>query len=86
VQGGLENPQIMVNPFSGFAPGIVRDAFPIMPEEPPPPSRKGGKRSDAGARASSSPVTRPGEPDSLFPSPPDVGDGWVSERSGKEKK
>ena len=49
VQGGLENPQITVNPFSGFAPGFTREVFPIMPEEPPPPPRKGGKRSDAGA-------------------------------------
>jgi hypothetical protein len=80
VQGGLENPQVIVNPLSGVAPGVTRELFPILPEEPAPqPPRKSGKRTDQGARASSSPVARPGAPDSLFPTPPDVGDGWVSE-------
>jgi hypothetical protein len=81
VHGGLENPQIIVNPFSGVAPGITRELFPILPEEPPPPPRKGSKRStDSGTRSSGSPVTRPGEPGSLFPTAPDVGDGWNSEK------
>jgi hypothetical protein len=78
VKGGLENPEIIVNPFSGVAPGFTREMFPIIPEESPPPPRK-SKRSDSGAKASSSAVTRPGDPGSLFPSSPDVGDGWNSE-------
>jgi hypothetical protein len=89
VQGGLENPQIVVNPISGLAPGFTREAFPIIPEEPPStPPRKGGTRPDAGARSSSSPVTRPGAPDSLFPTAPDVSDGWISEpaKSGAGRK
>jgi hypothetical protein len=82
VQGGLENPEIMVNPLSGLAPGAFREAFPILPaEEPSAAPRKGGKRSGSGAKASSSPVTRPGEPGSLFPSSPD---GWVSEQDSKK--
>jgi hypothetical protein len=86
VQGGLENPEIMVNPFSGLAPGIIREGFPIIaPEEPAPPPRK-GKRSDAGPRASGSPVTRPGEPGSIFPTPPDVGEGWSSELGDDKRK
>jgi hypothetical protein len=85
VHGGLENPQIVVNPLSGVAPGITREMFQILPEEPPPTPKKGGKRSsDSGARASGSPVTRPGEPGSLFPSAPDVGDGWMSAPSDKK--
>jgi hypothetical protein len=86
VQGGLENPEIIVNPFSGLAPSFTREMFPVLPSEEPPPARKSGKRSESGAKASSSPVTRPGEPGSLFPSAPDVGDGWVSEPSGKDKQ
>jgi hypothetical protein len=85
VHGGLENPQIKVNPLSGLAPGAFREIFPILPEEEPPAPKKGGKRSsDSGARASGSAVTRPGEPGSLFPSAPDVGDGWVSIPANKE--
>jgi hypothetical protein len=79
VHGGLENPQVVVNPLSGVAPGITRELFPILPEEPAPPPRKSSTRPEGGARASSSPVTRPGAPDSLFPTAPDVSDGWVSE-------
>lgn len=80
VQGGLENPQVIVNPLSGVAPGVTRELFPIIPqEEPAPPRRRGRKRSDSAARASSSPVTRPGAPGSIFPTAPDVSDGWISE-------
>jgi hypothetical protein len=70
VQGGLENPQIIVNPMSGVAPGFTRELFPILPEEPSPPPRKGGARSDSGARSSSSLVARPGASDSGFPQRP----------------
>jgi hypothetical protein len=89
VQGGLENPQIVVNPLSGVAPGATRELFPILTEDPSPqPRRSGGKRPDAATRSSSSPVTRPGAPDSMFPTPPDVSDGWVSEpgKAGGTKK
>ncbi len=78
LQGGLENPQITVNPGSGFAPGFIREFFPILPEEPSAPARKGSGRGDTGARASSSPVVRP-RADSSFPTGPDLSDGWVSE-------
>jgi AsmA-like protein len=78
LQGGLENPQIVVNPGSGLAPGFMREFFPILPEEPNAPSRKGSGRGEAGARASSSPAVRP-RADNTFPSGPDVGDGWMSE-------
>jgi hypothetical protein len=87
VQGGLENPQIIVNPLSGVAPGALREAFPILPEEPSAPPRRGGGRSESGTRASSSPAVRPGA-SSASPTPPDLGDGWVSEtpKSGSGKK
>jgi hypothetical protein len=77
LQGGLENPQIVVNPMSGVAPGFTREFFPILPEEPSAPSRKGSGRGETGARASSSPVVRP-RADTSSPTGSDVGDGWVS--------
>jgi hypothetical protein len=85
VQGGLENPQIVVNPLSGVAPGALREVFPILPDDPAPP-RKGG-RSQTGTRASSSPAVRPGT-DSDAPTSPDLSDGWTSEApsSGSGKK
>jgi hypothetical protein len=86
VQGRLENPQIMVNPFSGLAPGPLRDAFPIMPPEEAPPPKKGGKRSEAGPRASGSAVTGPGGPGSLLASPSDVGEGWSSQPADDKTK
>jgi hypothetical protein len=87
VQGGLENPQVIVNPLSGVAPGAFREVFPILPDEPSAQPRKSGGRGESGARASSSPAVRPGG-DSGFPTPPDLGDGWVSEspKAGSGKK
>jgi hypothetical protein len=84
VQGGLENPQVVVNPLSGVAPGVTRELFPILPEEPAPAPRRGGKRSESGARASSSPVARPGASDSRFSTAPDVSEGWISEPAGRK--
>lgn len=87
VQGALENPQIIVNPLSGVAPGALREVFPIIPEEPSAPARKGSGRGEPGTRASSSPAVRPSS-DSAFPTPPDLSDGWVSEtpKAGSGKK
>jgi hypothetical protein len=85
VQGGLENPQVVVNPFSGVAPGATRELFPILPEEPATMPKGRAKKTDAGPRASGSPVARPGEPGSIFPTPPDVSDGWISEPIGGKK-
>jgi hypothetical protein len=91
LQGGLENPQIVVNPMSGVAPGFVREFFPILPDEPSAPPRKGttgAPRAEPGARASSSPVARPLSPDGPPPAAPDVSEGWLSEaqKAGSSKK
>lgn len=79
LQGGIENPQIVVNPMSGVAPGFTREFFPVLPEEPATLPRKGARGGDSGARASSSPVSRPGGSDTVTASPSDVGDGWISD-------
>jgi AsmA-like protein len=87
VQGGLENPQIIVNPLSGVAPGALREVFPILPDEPSAPPRRAGGRGETGTRASSSPAVRP-RADGESPSSADGGDGWVSEtpKAGSGKK
>jgi hypothetical protein len=87
LQGGLENPQVVVNPMSGVAPGFTRELFPILPvPEPAPPPRK-GRGSSTGARASST-VARPAAPKGASAAAPDVSDGWVSgsPTSGASKK
>jgi hypothetical protein len=79
LQGGLDSPQVTVNPLSGVAPGFTRDLFPIMPEEPRSVSRRGAsRRPDDGARASSS-LAR--GPRAEAPASADVGDGWLSEKA-----
>jgi AsmA-like C-terminal region len=83
LQGGLENPQIVVNPLSGVAPGALREVFPIIPDEPTPP-RRGSGRSETGTRASSSPAVRPRTDGD--PAASDVSDGWTSEAPGSGRK
>jgi hypothetical protein len=60
LQGGLENPQLVFNPFSGIMPGITREFMQITPEDPQVvPRGKQGGRSEGGARSSSSPPSGP---------------------------
>jgi hypothetical protein len=64
LQGGLENPQLVFNPFSGIMPGITREFMQITPEDPQVvPRGKQGGRGEGGARSSSSPPSGPGADD-----------------------
>lgn len=47
IQGGMERPQVIVNPFSVVAPGILREIFQLTPQDPRVQPRGKG-RSDAG--------------------------------------
>jgi hypothetical protein len=71
LQGGLENPQLIVNPFSAVTPGITREFMQIAPQDPRivPRKQQPGSKNDGGVRASSSPVAGPGN----------VQDGWSSD-------
>jgi AsmA-like C-terminal region len=86
LQGGLQNPQITFNPLSGIAPGFTRDFFPILPEEPRTPPRKGSSRDRAepGARASSSLAKGPSEADEAASG--DISEGWLSEKAWSTKR
>ncbi|MBX9592211.1 MAG: hypothetical protein K2X43_23205 [Hyphomonadaceae bacterium] len=82
LKGGLENPELVVNPFSAITPGITRELMQITPSDPrivprKPPSGK----NDKGARSSSSPALGPQPKDSPFD-----GGGWSSDASPSEAK
>jgi hypothetical protein len=75
LQGSLENPELVVNPFSAITPGITRELMQITPSDPrivprKPPSGKNEK----GARSSNSPAIGPRSKDS-----PSDGGGWSSD-------
>jgi hypothetical protein len=59
IHGPLDRPELILNPFSAFTPGIMREFMKITPDNPRvvPPAAPGTRR-DA-ARASSSPATGP---------------------------
>ena len=77
LQGGLENPQLMIHPLSPFAPGITRELLQITPDDPRVVPRKqpAAKADNKGARSSSSPALAPN--DTAFA--PEG--GWSSEPS-----
>jgi hypothetical protein len=57
IQGGMGDPNVIVNPAALIAPGIFREAFQMVPEDPRVlPRAAPGPRSDAGPRASSVPA------------------------------
>jgi hypothetical protein len=59
LQGGLENPELVVNPFSAITPGITRELMQITPDDPRvvPPKERGSK---GGRPPSGSPAIGPG--------------------------
>ena len=82
LQGGLENPQLIVNPFSAITPGITRELMQITPSDPRiVPGKQPGGRNDKGARSSNSPAVGARPKDS----PSDAG-GWSSELNQPDTK
>ncbi len=82
LQGGLENPELIVNPFSAITPGITRELMQITPSDPrivprKPPSGKNEK----GVRSSNSPAIGPRSKDS-----PVDGGGWSSDLNQPQAK
>ena len=85
IQGPMASPEVLVNPFSGFVPGILRETQQLTPDrfkitpcaDPPTPAA----RRD-GARASSAPPPPAGRaPSAVAPraQPPDVLTDWTSD-------
>lgn len=53
MQGSLENPQLIINPLSPFAPGITRDLMQVNPDQRIVPRKQGpGNKNDPGPRTS----------------------------------
>ncbi len=86
IQGPMDRPQVLVNPFSFVAPGILREIFQLTPFDPrvkPVPQKpKSSKRSKQRVRASSSQAIGDGRNGSIrargqAPSSTSV-DGWSS--------
>ncbi|MEZ5855101.1 MAG: AsmA-like C-terminal region-containing protein [Hyphomicrobiaceae bacterium] len=84
VNGKMSQPQVIVNPFSFVAPGVLREIFQMVPENPQvtpgQPGRRGGGRT--GARSNQQwpyPATPP------YPSPTtNVIDGWSLKTDSKQ--
>ena len=83
IQGPMDRPQVLVNPFSFVAPGILREIFQLTPYDPSvkPLPKKSKNRKD-GARASSSQAIGDGRDGRIrsrrdIPSSKAV-DGWSS--------
>ena len=71
LQGGLENPELIVNPFSAITPGITRELMQITPSDPRiVPRKPPGGKGEKGVRSSNSPAIGPRSKD---------GDGWSSD-------
>lgn len=81
IQGSMARPDVVVNPLSLITPGIFREIFQMVPEDPrviarerPAPPRKDG------ARASSAPAASPqGGPMAAPGVAPEVGGSWSAE-------
>jgi hypothetical protein len=88
LQGGLENPQLIVNPFSAITPGITRELMQITPDDPRvvPRGKPGGGRNDGAPRSSSSPAAGSGGNDSATGAGPSIGGSWSADTSQPESK
>ena len=88
LQGGLENPQLVVNPFSAITPGITRELMQITPDDPRvvPRGKPTGGRNDGAPRSSSSPAAGSGGNDSATSTGPSIGGSWSADTGQPESK
>lgn len=88
IDGPMEQPQVIVNPFSMVAPGVLREIFQMAPEAPrvtPATDTARPPAAGSGARVRASPPAAINAPGPAGPGVhPKVLDGWSSEstRSG----
>ena len=76
LQGGLDNPELIVNPFSAITPGITRELMQITPDDPRVvPRKQGSGKAGNGPRSSASPAQGPRASDDA------AAEGWSSEAS-----
>lgn len=82
IQGSMARPQVIVNPLSLITPGIFREIFQMVPEDPRVIARERPSPRKDGARASSAPAASP--PGGALPAPevtPEVGGSWSADTS-----
>lgn len=83
IQGSMAKPEVIVNPITLLTPGIFREIFQMVPENPRviPRERPAAPRTD-GTRASSAPAAGPPGRATQAPGPaPEVGGSWSAETS-----
>jgi AsmA-like protein/uncharacterized protein DUF3971 len=86
IQGSMNAPQIIVNPFSVITPGVTREIMQMAPDtQRIVPRDKPQGRSEAAPRASSAPASSSG---SGFEArvQPEIGGGWSAEGEPAKKK
>ncbi len=77
VSGKMSEPQVVVNPFSFIAPGVLREIFQMAPQNPQvTPSQSRRRTRGSPSVRSSQPVTPPGHGDAPPTAPGQVIDGW----------
>ncbi len=83
IQGGMNNPQVIVNPFSLVAPGIFRDIFQMTNPNPRVRRRDDAPGAPADQRVRASSTATRGESTTDTRAITDTIDGWSSETTNK---
>ncbi len=81
IEGPLSNPQVIVNPLSMVAPGIIREIFQMTPQNPrvtPSVEPQPNSAPSKGRTRSSPAITAPADGTFGTGTPSTVLDGWVS--------
>jgi hypothetical protein len=91
VVGPMSNPEVLVNPISGFVPGILRETQQLTPDSYRITPCGGGAvsaRTDAARASSAAPVTAGRNPAAAAPraQQPDVISDWSSEQRPDDRK
>jgi hypothetical protein len=83
LQGGLENPELIVNPFSAVTPGITREIMQITPYDPRivPRTKQPASKTEKGGRTPNSPAIAPRAPGNS-----EDGGGWSSDLNQETRK
>jgi hypothetical protein len=88
IQGSMGSPQLVMNPFSLIAPGILRELLQMTPEDPHVlPRERPVRRGDATRASSAPPTSLPASAYSTPPVVPAVGGSWtVTSEPGQRQR
>lgn len=86
IKGSMADPQVLVNPLSMLAPGIIREIFQMAPENSKvTPKSEPARRGQPQIR-SSPPTEKGGSRGAARSAEPEVGDGWSTKIEGNPAK